>query len=83
MRGRRWGHSIEIKAAGENRMQGAMWSTPAARDGDTLIWATEYGAAEGTISVDRHVTDPQDMAFITVEIQRRYDTTGAVVWGGQ
>lgn len=66
-----WGHNHYFKAQDNGTFYGACWVSGGIREGDTVLWKTEYGHAEALVLEVKPCYDPPDMYWVTSRVVGR------------
>lgn len=78
-----WGHNIAIShwdKDPEGELRGHVWNQKPVNVGDEMIWETPYGYATAKVTEVKPCGDPWDMYWLRVQVIRREDKDGKVLW---
>lgn len=67
-----WGHNFDMTPTSEGDVySGWTISTPLVKEGDTLVWKTDYGEAVLQVTGSKPFGDPYDMSEVRGKIVER------------
>jgi tRNA-binding EMAP/Myf-like protein len=75
-----WGHNIEIQQSSDGMMRGFAWNARRIKADDELIWKAAHGVSIGKVVECEWVGNVDDMYRLTIEVIRREDESGKVLW---